>query len=83
MFESGMKRVGLAYLFSYLFYAGGGNVATICCRFNTLGIFFGDIVDDTVIRQGQYQPFFENFVNFVTCQLYRSDGFGLAAGFLL
>jgi len=83
MFKSRVKRVGLAYLFSDLFYAGGGNVATVGCRFNTLGIFFGDIVDNTVIWQAKYQAFFKNFVNLITRQLYGRDGFGLTASFLL
>ena len=83
MFKGRMKRIGFAHLFGNLLYAGGGNIAAIRRRFDTLGVFFGDIVDHTVVRQDKYQPLFENFINFVACQLHRGDGFGLAAGFLL
>ncbi len=81
--ERGVKGVGLAHLLGDLLDAAGDDVATILGLLDLLGVLFGHIRDNALVRQLVDEPLLQDLVDLVAGQLHRRDGHGLAARLLL
>ena len=78
-----MEGIGFPNLLGDLLDAAGYDVATIFGLLDLLCVLFGDIGDDTLVRQFVDEALLEDLVDLVARQLHRRNSHRLTTGFLL
>ena len=81
--ERGVEGVSLSHLLGDLFDTGRDDIAAILGLFDLLCVFFRNFRNGAFIGELVDQALLEDFVDFISGQLHRSNGHGLAASFLL